>query len=292
VSENAQHAHAYASLGFRVFPLVPRTKRPLTSHGLADATADPEQITRWWWCHASAGVAIRTGAASRIIVLDVDPRAGGDESFAELEHRFGKLPSTPIVHTGGGGAHYYFANPGAMLTAGAVPCRVGLGGWPGIDLKADGGYVVAPPSIHPNGERYVWDLVFDLETTFLADTPAWILELAAQGRDVERVPYQRAPLSEESEIRIANAIGLYENTYLRFHERSRAWLRGSAAGITESEVDYGLACSLAIAGLTGSEIEWALRESRQRANLPTKRQSYYQSTIGKALGFAAGRIAA
>jgi len=294
--ENLQVAIKYAQRGFAVFPLVTRTKEPATAHGCKDATRDPAIITRRWWSRASRGVAIRTGQASRLIVLDIDPRHGGDESLADLEQKYGPLPSAPTVHTGSDGKHYYLAYPLENLAyppgAGEISCRVGLGGFSGVDLKADGGYVVAPPSIHPNGNRYHWDVVHDLDSTAIPPVPAWILELAEQGRDVERVPYKLEPVSEESELRIANAIGLYEATYRRFHERSRHGLRGAAAGVTESEVDYSLACALALAGLTGAEIEHAMRTSRELAKLQPKRPSYYAATIGKALGFAAGCRAA
>src|SRR5206468_11420595 len=131
--------------------------------------------------------------ASRLIVLDIDPRHDGDESLAELEHRFGALPDVPTVHTGGGGTHCYFEYPiAAFADPMGVRCRVKLGGFPGVDLKADGGYVVAPPSIHPDtGARYVWDLHFDLDSTPRTPVPAWILELAATGpADHGRVRYE------------------------------------------------------------------------------------------------------
>jgi len=293
VSENLQTALAYAKGGFAVFPLVPRTKAPAAPNGFYDATTDPHTITRWWLGRPSCGVAIRTGRLSRIVVLDIDPRHAGDESLADLERKYGPLPNGPTVHTGGGGWHYYLEYPIGNLAyppgAGEIPCRVGLGGYSGVDLKAEGGYVVAPPSIHPDtGKRYVWDVLLDLESTSLPLLPCWILELAVQGSPHKRVQYDRATErpSEEAEIRIANAIARSDLCYRRFHERSRVGLRGAAAGASESEVDYSLACLLARAGLAGSEIEYALRESRQIANLPAKRQSYYTATVSKALGLA------
>src|SRR5439155_24278059 len=128
--ENLQVAIKYAQRGFAVFPLVTRTKEPATAHGCKDATRDPAIITRWWWSRASRGVAIRTGQASRLIVLDIDPRHGGDESLADLEQKYGPLPSAPTVHTGSDGKHYYLAYPLENLAyppgAGEISCRVGL----------------------------------------------------------------------------------------------------------------------------------------------------------------------
>src|SRR5688572_6242147 len=226
MSESMALARVYAAKhGFAVFPTKRRSKEPATRHGCLDATRDPGQITRWWWDRAGDGVAIATGRVSGILVLDIDPRNCGDDSCAHLELFYGPLPPAPTVLTGGGGTHYYFSYP---ADGRPIPCRVGLAGFSGVDLKADGGYVVAPPSLHPDtGRRYLWDVVHDLDSTPLPPVPEWILELAKRGPDAERVPYERGPLSEESELRIANAIGLYEQTYERFTHRSRARLRGS-----------------------------------------------------------------
>jgi len=106
------------------------------------------------------------------VALDIDPRNGGDGSIDELELHYGPLPETVESRTGGGGRHLLFRNPG-------VPLRKGLGaGFPGVDLKADGGYIVAPPSIHPTGAAYAWHL--DPGETELANLPEWLLDLARQ----------------------------------------------------------------------------------------------------------------
>ena len=140
----------YAAQGLSVFPCKPRGKTPLTKHGLKDATCDLDQIKAWWDRWPEANVAIATGAISGTIVLDVDPRHGGDDSLATLEASFGKLPETPTVLTGGGGLHIYFRHPGIEIPNSAG--RVG----PGIDVRGDGGYVIAPPSIHASGNEYLW----------------------------------------------------------------------------------------------------------------------------------------
>ena len=94
-------------------------------------------IAEWWSRWPDAGVAIATYADSGVIVLDVDPRHGGDDSLAALEHQYGELPPTWRCLTAGGGLHAYLRHPG-----GHVGNRVGL--WPGLDVRGDGGYVVAP----------------------------------------------------------------------------------------------------------------------------------------------------
>ena len=160
-------ARHYASLGWRVFPIYEPSdtetgcscdrlkckhpgKHPRTSHGVSDASTRLDRVDRWWDQWPKANVGIATGSGSGIVVLDVDPRHGGDVSLAETVERYASLPSTPTVRTGGG-LHLYFRH------LGAVACTRGLGGYPGLDLRGDGGYVVAPPSIHKSGNVYVWD---------------------------------------------------------------------------------------------------------------------------------------
>jgi hypothetical protein len=102
------------------------------------------------------------------LVLDVDPRHGGDASLVELERQYGPLPETPRVLTGGSGAHLYFAvdHP--------IGNRAGLA--PGIDLRGDGGFVVAPPSVHASGRRYMWELGASPDDVALALAPEWLLQ--------------------------------------------------------------------------------------------------------------------
>ncbi len=128
-----------------VFP-VATNKRPLTEHGLKDASTDVEQIREWWTRRPDAGIAVRTGSESDLVVLDVDGEAGAD-SLHELERRHGELPETSARETGGGGEHYYFTHPGGEIRNSAGK----LG--PGLDIRADGGYVVCPPSHAPERPR-------------------------------------------------------------------------------------------------------------------------------------------
>lgn len=101
-----------------------------------------------------------------MVVLDIDPRHGGDDALAELEARHGKLPDTPRVLTGGGGSHIYFRHPGKISIPNSVSKIA-----PGIDVRGDGGYVIAPPSVHPNGNRYLWEVSASIDETPLAEVP-------------------------------------------------------------------------------------------------------------------------
>lgn len=123
-------------------------KHPRTRDGFKSATTDGEQIRSWWSTWPHAGVGIQTGAPSGLVVVDVDPAHAGNETFKALEEEHGALPPGRTIRTGSGGTHLYFQHPGHEMpnTAG----RLG----PGIDTRADGGYVLAPPSRHWTGGVY------------------------------------------------------------------------------------------------------------------------------------------
>ena len=167
-------ALAYAAMGFAVFPCASRGKAPLTAHGVKDATKDPEAIRALWSAHLGANVGIATGAISGIVVLDIDPRHGGDDTLEALQAQYKMLPETPLVLTGGGGLHYYFKHPGV-----AVPNSAGRVG-AGIDMRGDGGYVIAPRSIHESGSRYLWEVSSRIDEIPPAGIPPWLFKLITE----------------------------------------------------------------------------------------------------------------
>nr|WP_275414276.1 bifunctional DNA primase/polymerase [Asanoa ishikariensis] len=115
----------------------------LTCHGFYAATRDPDRIAAILDAVPLGLLAIRTGTVAGVAVVDIDPRNGGR---IDLD----VMPPTRAVRTGSGGWHLYYTHPGGPLAA-------KVAGLPGVDLKADGGYVVAPPSIHPRtGQPYRW----------------------------------------------------------------------------------------------------------------------------------------
>jgi len=167
-------AAAYAAQGWAVFPLAPRGKVPCIpradgGRGVHDAATDPHAVRAWWKRYPDANVGLATGAVSGLVVLDVDGEVGR-RTLEQLRERHG-LAVTPTARTGGGGLHLYFAHPGHRV--GNSVRRL-----PGLDLRGDGGYVVAPPSIHATGNPYVWEL--DPSSAQPAPVPAWLLELTAR----------------------------------------------------------------------------------------------------------------
>jgi len=149
-SDTHAAALAYAARGWSVIPIERRGKRPLVPWlEFQQRIASVDEIDAWYRQRADANVGIVTGRVSGLVVIDVDPRHGGEESLRRLQDEAGLLARTVEAETGGGGRHLYFVHPGIPLQN-----RVGIA--PGIDLRADGGCVVAPPSTHSSGRRYVW----------------------------------------------------------------------------------------------------------------------------------------
>lgn len=133
-------ARVYANSGLFVFPLVPRGKTPITPNGFKDATDDPDMVNHWWTVNPNANIGLDCGR-SKLVVIDIDPRNGGEQSFRQFQKDLGRpLEKTVVVRTGGGGMHIWFAG---FRPKGKFPK------YPGIDVQADGGYVILPPSIHP-----------------------------------------------------------------------------------------------------------------------------------------------
>lgn len=133
---------AYLSLGWQLLPCQPCAKRPITARGFRDATADAEIVAGWLRQYPRANWAVATGAASGVIVIDVDAHHGGPQALAALEARLGPLPAGPRVRTPHDGSHHFFACP---TDDRPVPCSAGRLG-PGVDVRGDGGYVLLPPS--------------------------------------------------------------------------------------------------------------------------------------------------
>lgn len=161
-----QHALRYASRGWHVFPLKPRSKEPATGHGFKDSKTLDIRI-REWWKYQDHNVGIATGAASGFIVIDIDDEAGMTE-WQQYGDEHG-TPLTLTAATGGGGLHVLFRHPGIPITN-RSPFKH-------IHIRGDGGYIVAPPSIHPSGNDYRW---VD-ESVEIADCPQWLLELLVSG---------------------------------------------------------------------------------------------------------------
>lgn len=164
-------------------------------------------MASWWRRWKYANVGLLTGSTAGLVVVDLDGEEGC-RTFLELQQRHGSCPETRWVRTGSGGWHAYFAHPGGAM--GNTARKLG----PGVDTRGDQGYVVAPPSNHISGKRYVW-----ANNEKVAPLPGWLLDLlrpqVAQPRqplprlvgDFGSDSYAQAALRREAEIVRTTAAG-------------------------------------------------------------------------------------
>ena len=197
MSTRGEAAIAYAGKGWEVFPLHHIQENGVCSCGMKcptpgkhprvqwkeEATYNADTIRLWWERWPDANIGIATGERSNLYVLDVDVSKSietgdgqlvptGQRTLAELTYQNEALPDTLVARTGSGGEHWYFQYPGS----GSHSNRVGFA--PGLDIRADHGYVVGPGSNHLSGHDYEW-----IVRRAPAVPPEWLVERAG-----ERVP--------------------------------------------------------------------------------------------------------
>lgn len=156
-----------AMRNLHVIPIEPRGKKPAIENWQTDGSTDLPQLHRWFANgHADRNLGVVCGL-SRIVVVDRDPRNGGDETFARLERELGALPPTVTADTGGDGSHHVFLEPvGVDLVS-----KLG----PGVDLLHGGRQILVEPSVHPSGKPYRWRAGCAPGEIAIADLPpAWI----------------------------------------------------------------------------------------------------------------------
>lgn len=144
----------------------------LAPKGLSNAT-NCEHIVRHWFTTAPfANIGLATG---RAVVVDVDPRHGGDDSLRALEATHGALPTTVRALTGSGGEHIFLRPPAGIEIRNSANVLA-----PGVDVRGAGGYVVAPPSLHASGRIYAWSVDGHPDETVVAPMPAWMVATLVQ----------------------------------------------------------------------------------------------------------------
>ena len=165
-----------AHSGLEVFPYRPRSKEPLTKNGFLNATRDEKEIRRWWTTWPDANVGLPTGEANELIVVDPDSEKG-EKFLALVEEKPRQVSADQRKQDGQRPAPGFLSCP---RDAGrCLPRRQGRED-EGLDIKADGGYIIAPPSIHPNGKTYEWDEKSPHEFA----RPQWLLDLARDRKSV------------------------------------------------------------------------------------------------------------
>ena len=193
LSPVVRSALAYAERGWPVFPCRARSKAPATPHGFEDATTDPVRI-RELFDHADYNIGIATGPAG-LVVLDVDGDVG-KQSFEALKVR-GEIPATLTIKTRTGGRHYYFSRfPSVNINCSQGTEKRGLA--PGIDVRAIGGYVIAPPSFvdaDKKGGAGHYDVELD---SSVAQLPCYLARILRKPTAARKQQQQQALLSGSS----------------------------------------------------------------------------------------------
>jgi P4 family phage/plasmid primase-like protien len=127
-------------------------KHPWNVNGVKGASTNRKQIREWWIAHPEANIGIACGSKSNILVLDIDPRNGGNETLLQLTEKLGNLNSTVVSNTGGGGTHHVFKLPTFKVRKDSGGKVFGAG----IDVASDGAIIIVPPSVHASGKLYRW----------------------------------------------------------------------------------------------------------------------------------------
>ena len=243
----------YAKSGLAVFPLKPKSKMPIYPGGFKIATTDTGTITDWWAKHPSANIGIATGAKSGgmfVIDLDKDSDKGidGYETLTDWERDNGDLPDTANTITGRGGYHLLYK------TNKTVKSRAGL--YDGIDIRGDGGYIVAPPSIHNNGNEYQWEQT--LAEFGISEANNTVFKFLKGNSETEQTEALMVP----AEIRQGG----------------------------RNDMMYRVACALQAKGLDDSTIIMAVKSENEKKCFPPLEEEELLKTIKSALSQDKGKF--
>lgn len=195
-NNNGMIALSYAKRGWGVFPLhfvhsekcrcmspncASPGKHPIAKYapnGVKDATTDETKVIEWWGDCPPANIGVATGKKSGIFVLDVDYKNGGKESVKKIIAEHGEPGITATAITGNG-CHYYYKYP---TDGSVIKCSTNIGGYAGLDIRGDNGYVVAPYSSHISGNQYHWHKDRSYSKVEIAEAPEWLLDIARNPR--------------------------------------------------------------------------------------------------------------
>ena len=199
----ASASFRYALRRVAIFPLAPGSKCPIKdSHGLRDATDDPDVTRVRWQRNPQANIGAATGSRSEVWVLDVD-MPDGPESLAALEAEHESLPATIEASTPRGGRHLYWRWPTNGPEIRNSAGRIGVG----LDVRGEGGSIVLPPSVLATGQCYRW--VKNGAGTF-ADAPEWLVKLVVPPPLPPRAEPKPTPDNIENYVASAAASELRE----------------------------------------------------------------------------------
>lgn len=285
-------ALTYASRGWPVFPVAwvieitgicacrqgpsctHPAKHPLVPGGTASATTDLAQVRSWWAHWPLAGIGLVTGSRSGLAVLDIDLGHDGSGTLNALGSQGIIVPPTLCADTGGGGQHYFFAIGGGMRVPNTSSRLPGLGNTPGIDIRGEGGYVVAAPSLHRSGRRYAWRGTGD----GLAPLPPWMTKPASRRETGHPVPVVKPGTSNRYAAEVLRrevaAVAAAPEGQRSDQLNRSAFALGTLVGagaLTESDVVTDLLRTATHIGLTPTEATRTIR-SGLRAGIARPRR--------------------
>jgi archaellum biogenesis ATPase FlaH len=227
MEDKIEYAKAYVSRGFSVIPLKPADKKPAIEWlQYQHRRATEEELEQWFGNGSQNNIGIVTGKISGIAVVDLD----GEEAIQLANEN--DFPLTPSVKTGKGYHFYYRYKDGVRN----FQKRDDL---PGIDLRGDGGYVVAPPSIHPSGQKYQWVEGEGLDDIPLADLPEAILAKKPEHKKALRELYKGVPEGERNNS-LTRIVGSLVSDELPFEDclqLAHVWNKHNNPPLPEEEVE-------------------------------------------------------
>lgn len=266
------YAARYVEYGFKVFPCVEKDKRPKTKNGFKDATDDQKVIADWASRWPAANIGLVMG--DRYWVLDIDG-AEGQKWLDDMERIHGLLPETPEVRTGKG-RHIYFRLPEGVK----IGRKIKLADQ--VDICGGDGYVIAPPSIHPNGGVYTWHAERRPTKIGFTYAPDWLLEMAMPKKPAER---QDAPAPRQTSSDASSGDRYIQRA---FNDEIAALATTGEGGRNDklNRAAFALGSLVGQGGLTESQVRSALIGATKSNGLYSENPSEVEKTI--ASGLASG----
>ncbi len=260
-----KHALAYAKMGWAVFPLAPGEKIPAIKggHGCKDGTTNADIIRRWARTYPAANIGLSCGdLSSGIVVVDVDPRHGGDRSIAGLALKGRCFPPGPRSRTGNGGEHLFFRHTGKLSNSAG---KLGAG----IDIRATGGYVVAPPSWTKKTEQgpggyYEWVV---RPEGHIPRLPIWVATLL---KPREAKPYVPPKTMREGKDRLQGLVDFVAKAPTGQRNTSAFWAACCAAElvalgkVSPAAAEERMRIAGRMAGLSSEEVERTVANAMKR----------------------------
>lgn len=248
------------SFGWKVFPLaegqkIPAIPQRFGGKGCLDATDDEDIIGKWATLYPRANIGLACGKASGVLVIDLDPRNGSDESIAKLAAKKQTFLPTVTAKTANGGTHLYYALEPGLKNSKSVLA-------PGIDVKTTGGYVVAPPSVLDGGKRYTWQNSPLAER--LPRLPRWAFE-ALKPKPQPVVTFKRDSAPKD----IAPLADFVSKSPAGERNKVLYWAacRAAEAGLLDGNACASLLSAAIAAGLDKTESEKTIASATKKGKL-------------------------